>query len=268
MPSSIPILLTSTILPHSSPGIYKIIQTEKQRYQQYTEALAYLVGTKLFEKIIFADNSNSKFVSDLHLVAKSFVSKRVKIEILNIPIEKESDVRGKGYGEGFLISQALESSDLLHSSDSFFKLTGRYKIRNLRRILPIIEEGFIDEPKVDFICQGLQKYNGKIPIVSTAFFWSRIDIWRNFMMDAYKAVDDMKGWAFEAVIAEKIQTIIGQGHVVSQIPLPFIIDSKNTKNNLDFISTSELRISLIKSFFGYLFKTNKQLRPLNETDFL
>jgi hypothetical protein len=85
MAISIPILLTSTILPHSTPGIYRIIQTEKQRYQQYIEALVYLVRTKLFEKIIYADNSNSEFISDLHLVAKSFESKRLEIEVLNIP---------------------------------------------------------------------------------------------------------------------------------------------------------------------------------------
>jgi hypothetical protein len=138
----------------------------------------------------------------------------------------------------------------------------------LKRILRIIEDGFINGPKVGFICQGLQKYNGKVPIVSTAFFWSRIDIWRNFMMDAYKEVDDMGGWAFEAVIAEKIQMIISQGHIVSKIPLPFIIDSKNTKNNVDFIPSSDLRISLIKSFFGYLFKPNKQLQQLDGKDFL
>ncbi|MCU0288111.1 MAG: hypothetical protein MUE70_06695 [Desulfobacterales bacterium] len=267
MAISIPILLTSTILPHSTAGIYKIVQTEKQRYRQYTEALEYLVRTKLFENIIYADNSNSEFISDLHLLAKSFESKRLKIEVLNIPIENEAEVKGKGYGEGFLISQALGASELLQSNDSFFKLTGRYKLRNLKRILQIIEEGFINGPPIDFICQGLQKFNGKVPIVSTAFFWSRVDIWRNFMMDAYNEVDDMGGWAFEAVLAEKIQSIISQGYIVSKMPLPFIIDSKNTKNNVNFISSTELRISLARSFFGHMFKPKKHLQQLTESDF-
>ena len=167
---NIPILLSSTILPHLSQGIYEVKQTEHERYKEYCDALIYLARTKLFNKIVFADNSSSKFVNDLSALAKSMENKDLTIEIINIPIENEDEVLGKGYGEGLLITQAIQESEFLKCSESFIKLTGRYKLRNLYRLVPIIQNALDMHENLDFVCQGLHRYNQEIPIVSTAFF--------------------------------------------------------------------------------------------------
>jgi hypothetical protein len=264
---AIPILLTATVRPHNSRELFEVRQTEQQRFEQYRSALTYLANSRLFSRIVFAENSLSSWVPEIKALARSLENKKLRIEVFHAPIDDESAVQGKGYGEGSLISRAVEESETLRSHESFIKLTGRYKLRNLYRLLPPIQDAAASDHAPEFICQGLRRYRGTVPIVSTVFFWCKTSVWKTFFLDAYQAVHDKDGWAFEAEVAKRLQTMVMTGHRVWEVPLPLVVDARNTKDNLLMLSRWELCRATAQSLGGYVLRRSRTLRNVMSEEF-
>lgn len=263
MPYDIPILLTSTILPHETNGIYKIVQSEEDRFREYCKVLKHTARSGLFREIVFADNSSTKKITALRQLADSLCHEGLHIEVLHFPETDESLVRGKGFGEGRLISNAIEASEFLKKATSFIKLTGRYKIHNLYRVLPVLVSAINSREKPAFVGWDFRFYKEKVPILSTICFWCRTELWKNSFQDAYMKVDDKNGWALEAEVAKRLLEVLSAGVAVGEVQLPLVMDVTNTKNNQALVSRYALLIACLKSWVGYRFRPQPGIRFLS-----
>jgi hypothetical protein len=127
------LLTTATIVPPK--GATALVVTDpKQRLLDYQGAFRLHIswlGT-LFDRIVFAENSQSDVTSLKDIAAEAKVTDRVEFVSfngLNYP-----PINGRGYGEFLLIDEAMKRSSQLAAlgpSDIIWKLTGRYRVLNM-----------------------------------------------------------------------------------------------------------------------------------------
>ena len=128
--------MTATITP--LPGIPVLARTDpKARLQDYQEALAFYSGLLggCFDAIVFAENSNSD-VSPL-IAASSKRRHFDKLEFISFYGLDYEPKHGRGYGEFRLVDHAISTSKLLRSDDVIWKVTGRYIVKNIERIVDL-----------------------------------------------------------------------------------------------------------------------------------
>jgi hypothetical protein len=131
------LLLTATITPPAGvPSLARI--DPDQRLQDYEQALAFylpLVG-RCIDEIIVAENSSSDISSLRALAECSGLTDQVEFLVfdgLDHPVEY-----GRGYGEFRLIDHVMAHSRVVQTRGSpvtIWKVTGRYIVRNLCRII-------------------------------------------------------------------------------------------------------------------------------------
>jgi len=253
-----PAILTATIKPHDTNGIHIIAQTEKCRYKQYLENFKYVSQTGLFDSIFLADNSSSSYIESLSQCSKSLNAVKGKTFVQNFPVLNESLIVGKGFGEGQLISNMINSG-VLNDYDSFFKITGRYKIMNLFRLIPLINNVRKEYPHIKFIAFRYKALNANVKTVSTVCFWSDLEFWKDFLNDCYKEVNDMYGLGYEEVLGKRLESLSMKGHQIGFSQLPLVIDSTNTKNNEPFESRMHLYSKLVHSYVAHYLKPAKSI---------
>jgi hypothetical protein len=126
--------MTATITP--LPGIPALARTDpKLRVQDYQASLAFyssMLG-RCFDAIIFAENSNS----DLSPLVAAHAKSRYfdKLEFISFYGLDYKPAYGRGYGEFLLVDHAIDTSKLLLPDDVIWKVTGRYIVRNIERIV-------------------------------------------------------------------------------------------------------------------------------------
>jgi hypothetical protein len=127
--------MTATIAP--LPGIPALVRTDPElRLRDYQEAFAFyasLLGD-CFDAIIFAENSNS----DVSAIAPGSSGNRIaasNVEFMSFYGLDYPPAWGRGYGEFKLVDYAMEHSKLMQPDDVVWKVTGRYVIGNVRRIV-------------------------------------------------------------------------------------------------------------------------------------
>jgi len=130
------LILTATITPPpNAPGLSRT--DPAVRLKDYTEALTFYLDYvgPTFEYILFIENSNSDLTALTRLVESKHLSERVKFisyDGLTYP-----PAYGRCYGEMTLLDVAM-SSDFVGSlppETCFWKLTGRYKLLNVKKML-------------------------------------------------------------------------------------------------------------------------------------
>ncbi|WP_254960204.1 hypothetical protein [Cyanobium sp. BA5m-10] len=267
MHKRLPIVLTATIRPHRTTGIYAINQTEEDRFISYQHSIKWISDTRATDKLILAENSSSKLTSELFKYLHSLASPHFHTETLHYPIADEATVKGKGYGEGWLISKCVRHSRLLSDSNAFIKITGRYQVKNFFRLSRPLASSVLSNLGYQFICQDLKFYNFHIPIVSTALFACTRSAWLEHFEDAYLFVDDIQGWAFEAEIADRLKAIVARGVRVGEVKLPLIIDSFNTKDNQPFLKRRALCYLTFRSKVAYSIGKSIKMKTLCLNDF-
>jgi hypothetical protein len=127
--------MTATIAPLL--GIPALARTDPElRLRDYQQAFAFyasLLGD-CFDAIIFAENSNS----DVSSVAFGSCGNRVaasNVELVSFYGLDYPPAWGRGYGDFRIVDYAVEHSKLIQPDDVIWKVTGRYIIENIRRIV-------------------------------------------------------------------------------------------------------------------------------------
>lgn len=127
------LLLTATVTP--LPGIPLLARTDPvARLQDYQRALSFyssLIGT-CFDGIVFAENS----ASDLSALSEA-VDRRAAhaVEFISFYGLDYPPSYGRGYGEFRLVEFAINHSKLIKNDDIVWKVTGRYIIENICKII-------------------------------------------------------------------------------------------------------------------------------------
>lgn len=135
------LLLTATIAP--KPGVPNLKRTDpKSRLQDYERSLQFYLSmlNKGCDAIIFAENSNS----DISILKKVVEDCQLsdQVEFLSFDGLDYPPHYDRGYGEFRLIDYAMENSKILlklnfekNERVVIWKVTGRYVIKNLQKIM-------------------------------------------------------------------------------------------------------------------------------------
>ena len=134
-------LITSCIVPNTTIGPISNFTIE-ERLTQLTNNINYLLESKLFNKIYIIDpylNNEQKskhFYS--YLLANGLIkSSKLKLITFN-PNEKTKltiKKKGKGYSELEMIIQGTKKINKKHNNTLIHKISGRYKILNIKKIV-------------------------------------------------------------------------------------------------------------------------------------
>ena len=116
-----PLLITATLDAGKTP--YVALSTTSDRVEAHMQGLLAWLGDHSTEKIVFAKNCSTKIRSEILVETAHKYGK--ELEFVQVVSTKRTAIQGKGYGEGDLIRQALETSGILRGSTDFMKSTGK-----------------------------------------------------------------------------------------------------------------------------------------------
>lgn len=175
------ILITGCIKPDPNM-VFLTLKDPNIRREQYIDSLLFYLKDSIANKIVFCDNSCSEIdkavINYSHTLGKQFewISFKGNTEL--------STKYGKGYGEGEIVQYALENSLLLKESDSFVKVTGRFRVININHMMR-----FLSSNKIYFDFQE--------DFVDTRCYVANIQKFSNNLINQYTRVDDGKGYYLE-----------------------------------------------------------------------
>lgn len=120
----------------STRGMKGACFSDVERENMYAGALSYYIHSLLSSdsghSIVFVDNSGW----DLErLKAKLPEYDSSRIEFISLPPDNFDISKGKGYNELLLITGGVKTSNFINKSGAFFKVTGRYPIYNLGKLI-------------------------------------------------------------------------------------------------------------------------------------
>lgn len=120
------IVMTATI----DPGrLDNLVLTDPQlRWHQYQESLRFWLSHPSVENVVFFENSGCGV--DFSPTQEMAMRLHKRLEIVTYKGNEGTSERGRGYGEGELLNRALNQSYLIRDRESFFKVTGRFKVLN------------------------------------------------------------------------------------------------------------------------------------------
>ena len=178
-------LLVLTCSVNVSSSFTKLVNKE-ERIRQYVDSFLYYINHSHFTDIVICENSLFDFSSyNLTELAKKN-NKRIEL----LAFKGSTDLireKGKGFGEGEIMKHVFENSFLLKEHSGFFKITGRVFIKNINTL---IKKTIV---KRNYFQQSRKRILYKIPAFDTKIYYSTKELFKLYLIDAYKFVDDNKG---------------------------------------------------------------------------
>jgi hypothetical protein len=176
-PSARAILMTATVTPPPSAVARADPVT---RLRDYCDAMTFYLSlpSERFDRIIFADNSDSDLNLLLELVARKNRDKRV--ELLSFQANDHRPALGKAYGEFRILDVALSASACLRQDDHVWKTTGRLRCLNITTLDVMIDRDYCvvcDLFNVPFVRSGHWREGGSIDLRLFRFQPTAYDQW-------------------------------------------------------------------------------------------
>lgn len=213
-----PALFTATIKP--DPRALTKLKDPVLRKKQYLRVIKWIARQNTgIRKVVFCENSDSDLEAFKSLYPW-FSRRGFSLEVYPIPELGKSIFLGKGWEEGLMIRWALENIESLAQVKAFIKMSGRYKILNLNRIIKIIHQALKLNPDLKFICQNFK--NKPQLHTDTVFFWSDRQFYLDHLLDAYEEVNDNKGLYIEHAIAQRLNRLRNRFEI-GVLPIPLIL---------------------------------------------
>jgi hypothetical protein len=179
------LIITSTVFINSD---MTVLTDPMEREQQYVESVLYYLRSPYLGAIIVCDNSGFDFSFNPQLMDAVAASGK-QCECLAFVADEEKIMqKGKGYGEGLILEYVFRTSRLLDGSGpSILKVTGRLLVLNFDAIVRKVGDG-----KTYFQPVGINPFMNRKK-VDTRFYYVNKDLFRTWLIDAYKEVDDKAG---------------------------------------------------------------------------
>ena len=190
------VIMTGTIRPKKN--IVKLAETDADtRRNQYIEAVLSVLKTPGVDKLVFCDNSGEILRDDRLTRAAEEYETQLEILEYEADADKVSSC-GKGYGEGDAMKYVLEHSELVKDEQSFMKLTGRLKVRNLERVLKKLRPG-------ENYFQGMYLHNPE-HLADTRCYVVNTQVYRQELMTVHEQVRDREHYYLEHAFSDAIRT--------------------------------------------------------------
>ena len=177
------LLITGTVVPNSN---FVVHTNAEQRLSEYHEAFLFYRAEFPNDDIYFLENSSYDFSKD-EKFQKLFSS--ANITLMKFPVSDKFE-QGKGYQEFEMLDKAVESLNAKY--DSFIKITGRYKVLNIKQLVSFGGNELIMD------CHK------KLKVAQTNVFWCALSFYNSYIKGLYKKVDDSKGIYIEKIVYNEI----------------------------------------------------------------
>jgi len=177
------LLVTGTVVPNSNFVMHTNVE---ERLQEYYEGLSFYAALFPSLSVFFLENSSYDFSANPDF-QKLFTEK--KITLVKFPVSDKFN-QGKGYQEFEMLDKTIEQ--LSGTFDSFVKITGRYKVLNLPRL--------IRSGNKDLLADSHKKHR----VTQTNVFYVSGNFYLRHLKDLYLQADDSKGIFIEKVVYEKL----------------------------------------------------------------
>lgn len=178
------LLITGTVVPNSNFVAHT--NAEERRNEYYNSLLFYSDNFKE-DDLFFLENSAYDFEKDGEF--KKMLADR-KIELMKFPVSDKFS-QGKGYQEFEMLDKAIEK--LSNEYTSFIKITGRYKVINLKQLVDFTSDGLVAD------------FHKKLKVTQTNVFYVSGDFYKSYLKNLYLEVDDSKGAYIEKIVYNKIE---------------------------------------------------------------
>jgi hypothetical protein len=206
------LLITGTIIPNSN--FVEHINVE-QRRQEYIDGLVFYSSQFPNDDLFFLENSAYNFDMDAEF-HKLFMDKHITLMKFKESIHFNE---GKGYQEFEMLDSAI--SQLEAKYDEFIKITGRYKVLNLKKIT--------NRKCVNMIADSHKKPK----VTQTNVFYVSSKFYNTYLKGSYLKVNDSKGKFIEHVIYD-------------------ILIDKNLLNNVELFNENPIITGFSGSYGGTL----------------
>ena len=177
------LLITGTVVPNSN---FVVHTNAEQRLSEYCDALLFYRAEFPNDAIYFLENSSYDFSKDNKL-QKLFLEK--EIVLMKFPVS-DKFAQGKGYQEFEMLDKAVE--ELRYKFYSFIKITGRYKVINLKQIADLSNSELVID------CHK------KTKVAQTNVFMGTLDFYAQHLSGSYKKVNDAQGIYIEKIVYDKL----------------------------------------------------------------
>jgi hypothetical protein len=262
-----PLLITASLDAGNTP--YVGLSATSDRTEAHMQGLLAWLGDPSTEKVVFAKNCSARIRSEVLLATARNYGK--ELEFVQVDSSKRTVIQGKGYGEGDLIRQALEKSDLLKGADDFIKVTGKLFCPGTGGIFSGEGEGefFVSRhvPKEDFMAirrmlsplyksqrgsraLGFLKRRMRIPwglvasapgaLVDTRLYRVNRDFSRDVLGHSYRRVQDGLGYTLERAFHDDL---MGRSSSVRMLEIsPAIIGTSGSMGTMAGEFPEEIRL--------------------------
>jgi hypothetical protein len=203
--SKICILLTATIDPKDMVLLKR--NDPLVRQNDHINALRKWIETEC-SSIVFCENSGYK-IDEITNIMKQCGT--MKTEVLQFNGQDFPKKFGKGYGGLLIIKYAIQHSNLIKDSDYVIKVSGRYFIKNIAKIVRVLSH----EKDVS-VMADLRK---TLTWADSLIFAFKPSFVLKYLAKSQDVLNDSEGFYLEHALARSIFRAISDGH--KWLPLPF-----------------------------------------------
>lgn len=218
------LVVTTTITPEKDVYILELKDADTRLFQLLSSLVAWIRYTSV-PRILLCENSGHPY--DFQAVRALAGEHGKAFEFLKCPPCPEVIQYGKGFGEGRMLEYALNQSGMLREDDTFYKITGRFFIRNFEEIQkryagvenvfgyhqgPLFSDKPVFLRKILYLLRGPQDFllNLKTlkyrPLkflltpqgtIDCRFFKCKVAYYKKVLGQAYRKVNDRSGYYLE-----------------------------------------------------------------------
>lgn len=185
-------VVTGTIRP-SAQMTQLVVNDAEERLEQYIQGIQALIESDAFSKIVFAENSNEG-CARLQMLQPIANAHQTELECFSFQGNTEqSNLHGKGYGEGEIMEYVFRHSCLLKNEDFFVKITGRLQVDNIAVIM-----SHLKTTRTYFNIPNRTRRD----IYDTRLYAMPISSFKKYFLEQYEKVQDSQGIYLEHVYTE------------------------------------------------------------------
>lgn len=236
------------------------------RTLRHVEGLLAWLKEPSVEKVVFAKNCTLPIRSELLVETAARHGK--ELEFLQVASSPRISVQGKGYGEGDLIRQALEKSEVLRGAHDFIKITGKLFMPNARSVFTgeghgeffvaqnsakpaifltrhLFKAAYCSAFTVGYLallrrCRVPWSAIAAVPAgwIDTRCYRITIDCYRKHLLRSHDRVQDALGYTLENAVYDDLVTAPNMRSISSS---PVIIGTSGTLGTISGSYSDEIR---------------------------
>lgn len=209
--------LTASVDTRGMKGA-KFSSTERER--MYVDTLNYYVtlfhNLKKRQSIVFAENSGW----DLDVLKQKVRrSDFIDIEYISLDFTLFDQSKGKSYNELLMMQLAISASSIIQNARRFAKITGRFPLKNIDRVLYELFRRGGDKLNYFGDCKDHNIYERLgIPVNGHAgesrFYAMTLEFWKKYFEDCYNLLNDFDGKNIEGYLLQVKRKTVGRKDVI------------------------------------------------------